>query len=81
MLTKGDFIMNAEEFAEMFVEDIPNTLKNENKANLIFDSSTLNDDPGLEILRNKVEQAGYKLIPEQDPNKVKFQNWTLTKIN
>jgi len=73
--------MTAEEFAEMFVEDIPNTLKNESEANLIFDSSTLNDDPELKILRNRVEQAGYKLIPEKDPSQVKFQNWLLTKNN
>ncbi len=73
--------MTAEEFAEMFVEDIPNTLKNENEANLIFDSSTLNDDPELKILRNRVEQAGYKLIPEKDPSQVKFQNWLLVKEN
>lgn len=38
-------------------------------------------DPELKILRNRVEQAGYKLIPEKDPSQVKFQNWLLTKNN
>lgn len=73
--------MNAEEFADMFVEDIPEILKGNKTHELFFDANTLKNDPELKILRNKVKQAGYKLIPEQDPNKVKFQYWTLTKLN
>lgn len=72
--------MTPEEFAEMFVEDIPSTLGNESEANLIFDSSTLNDDPELKVLRNKVIEAGYDLIPEEDPTKNKLTNWKLTKL-
>lgn len=73
--------MNAEEFAEMFVEDIPEILKDNKTHELFFDANTLKDDPELKILRNKVEQAGYKLIPEKDPSQVKFQNWLLVKEN
>lgn len=73
--------MTSEEFAEMFVEDIPDTLGNESEANLIFDSSTLNDDPELKILRKKVNEAGYDLIPEEDPTKNELTNWKLTKLN
>lgn len=38
-------------------------------------------DTELKFLREKVEQADYKLIPRKDPSQVKFQNWLLVKDN
>lgn len=71
--------MDANKFAEMFVEDIPDTLDGDKQCTLYFDAATLNDDPELKILRKAVSEAGYSLTPTQDPAKVKFQEWILSK--
>lgn len=71
--------LDANDFAQMFVEDIPDTLGNEEQCTLFFDAATLNDDPELKILRKAVSEAGYSLTPTQDPQQVKFQDWILSK--
>lgn len=71
--------MDANLFAQMFVEDIPETLDKEEQCTLFFDAATLNDDPELKILRKAVSEAGYSLTPTQDPQQVKFQDWILSK--
>lgn len=71
--------MTKELFAEMFVEDIPDILKDGKEHTLFFDAATLNDDPQLNYLRKAVAEAGYSLTPTGDSEKVKFQNWILSK--
>ena len=71
--------MDANIFAQMFVEDIPDILKDGKNHTLFFDAATLNDDPELKILRKAVNEAGYSLTPTQDPQQVKFQDWILSK--
>lgn len=67
--------MNAYDFAELFIEDLPDLLKSKQKDHvLFFDINVLQDDPELKILRQELNKLNYDLIPCED------NGWNLMKI-
>lgn len=74
--------MDAEEFAEEFINDLPDTLKhmNINIAKLVFNNEVYEQDPELKILRTKLNKIGYDLLPETDYTAEANTSWKLIKI-
>lgn len=59
--------MGANDFAELFIEDLPDILKSKQKDHvLFFDINVLQDDPELKILRKELNKSNYDLIPCED---------------
>lgn len=66
--------MTAEEFAQEFINDLPETLEKYNdKSSLVFCKSILKEDPELKILRKELNKHNYDLIPCED------NGWKLIK--
>ena len=71
--------LNANEFAQMFVEDIPDILKDGKKHILSFLPEIFKDDPELKVLQKAVAEAGYSLKLNQDTKDNNLQEWILSK--
>lgn len=74
--------MNAEEFANEFIADLPDTLKTHDMENgrFSFCINVYNEDPELKILKSKLNNVGYDLIVDKVLKNVWKQNWKLVKI-
>lgn len=74
--------MNAEEFANEFVADLPDTLKHHDMENgrFRFCINVYNDDPNLNVLKSKLNAVGYDLIVNEPLSDVCKQSWKLVKI-
>lgn len=71
-MTKG---LTAEEFAQEFINDLPETLAElTNDTQIVFCKNTLQEDPELKILRKKLNKHCYDLIPCED------NGWKLVKL-
>lgn len=71
--------LNANEFAQMFVEDIPDILKDNKPHTLSFLAEIYRDDPELKILQKAVAEAGYSLTLNQETKDNDLQEWILSK--
>lgn len=83
--------MNAEEFAEEFINDLPELLENQiEEQYLYFNVTIYNQDPELKILKTALNKVGYDLIligkrisknARTNPSdKLLNQRWKLIKI-
>ena len=75
--------MNALDFAELFIEDLPDLLKNRKPDNeLSFSIEVYEDDPELKILKSELNKIGYNLIcvNKNEVDKITDQKWNLIKI-
>lgn len=83
--------MNAEEFAEEFINDLPELLENQiEEQYLYFNATIYNQDPELKILKTALNKVGYDLIligkrisknARTNPSdKLLNQRWELIKI-
>lgn len=72
--------MNAEEFAQEFINDLPDTLKHIdiNIGRLGFSKEVFENDPDLKILKKELNKINYDLILDEDP---KNYGWKLIKID
>lgn len=71
-------MMNALQFAQEFINDLPETItkfNDKNNISFIFNKSVLSDDPNLEILNKELEKLNYKLVKQDNTD-----NWVLVKI-
>lgn len=67
--------MTAIEFAQEFINDLPETLeKYTNTSSLVFCKDILKEDPELKILRKELNKHCYDLIPCED------NGWKLVKL-
>ncbi len=71
--------LNANEFAQMFVEDIPDILKDGKEHILSFLPEIFKDDPELKVLQKAVAEAGYSIKLNQDTKDNDLQEWMLSK--
>lgn len=83
--------MNAEEFAEEFINELPEILENQNEEQFFyFNLGIYNQDPELKILRTALNKVGYDLIltvkrisknvRTNPSDKLLNQKWKLIKI-
>ncbi len=83
--------MNAEEFAQEFINDLPELLENQiEEQYLYFNVTIYNQDPELKILKTALNKVGYDLIligkrisknARTNPSdKLLNQKWKLIKI-
>ncbi len=83
--------MNAEEFAQEFINDLPELLENQiEEQYLYFNVTIYNQDPELKILKTALNKVGYDLIligkrisknARTNPSdKLLNQRWKLIKI-
>lgn len=83
--------MNAEEFAQEFINDLPELLENQiEEQYLYFNATIYNQDPELKILKTALNKVGYDLIligkrisknARTNPSdKLLNQRWKLIKI-
>lgn len=75
--------MNALNFAELFIEDLPDLLKNRKPDNeLSFSIGVYEDDPELKVLKSELNKIGYNLIcvNKNRVDKITDQKWNLIKI-
>ncbi|MBO4412445.1 MAG: hypothetical protein J5779_00300 [Clostridia bacterium] len=75
-------MMNAKTFAEMFIEDLPDTIKDlKDNETFSFSIGVYKDDPDLEILKTELNKVGYDLqLIKKNDNPVQ-QNWKLIKLD
>lgn len=67
--------MSAKQFAKLFIEDLPDTLKlKQNEHIFLFDDDVFKDDPNLKILRSELNKLNFDLIPYDD------EAWKLVKL-
>lgn len=71
--------MDANIFAQMFVEDIPDILKDGKEHILSFLPEIFKNDPGLKVLQKTVAEAGYSIKLNQDTKDNDLQEWILSK--
>ena len=75
--------MNALDFAGLFIEDLPDLLKNRKPDNeLSFSIGVYEKDPELKVLKSELNKIGYNLIcvNKNDVNKITDQSWQLIKL-
>ena len=74
--------MNAEEFAQEFINDLPDTLQHMdiNKGKFVFNIEVYEQDPNLEILRKELNKINYDLVSEEDLSTKTKISWKLVKI-
>ena len=83
--------MNAEEFAQEFINDLPELLENQiEEQYLYFNVTIYNQDPELKFLKTALNKVGYDLIligkrisknARTNPSdKLLNQRWKLIKI-
>ena len=67
--------MTAEEFAQEFINELPETLAElKESTRFMFCKNTLHDDPELKILRRELNKLNYDLISDEN------NDWQLVKI-
>lgn len=67
--------MNAKQFAKLFIEDLPETLKlKQNEHIFLFDNDVLKDDPNLKTLKTELNKLNFDLIPYDN------ETWKLVKL-
>ena len=72
--------LNAEQFADLFIEDLPDTLKDYKEGDqLIFCKNTYKDDPDLKVLKKKLNAIGYDLIVCDEAPNIDL-SWKLIKL-
>ena len=71
--------MDANIFAQMFVEDIPDILKDGKEHILSFLPEIFKNDPELKVLQKTVAEAGYSIKLNQDTKDNDLQEWILSK--
>ena len=75
--------MNALEFAEEFISDLPDLLNEDySKHFLNFSIGIYENDPNLKILKSELNKIRYDLIVvnQNEVNKITDQDWQLIKI-
>ena len=75
--------MNALDFAEEFISDLPDLLKEDYSKHLLnFSIGVYEKDPDLKILRSELNKIGYDLIAinQNKIDKITDQDWQLIKL-
>ena len=71
----------AKTFAEMFIEDLPDTLKGAKEdTRFVFSIGVYESDPELEILKQELNKIGYDIECTKKSDKKTEQSWKINKL-
>lgn len=72
--------LSAQEFADEFINDLQENSMNINEEKFMFSWQVYNDDPNLNILKQKLNENGYDLILINEANTITKLSWQVVKL-